>query len=142
MRDRTKAQRRVRLMSLSVLATLTALASVAVLILWIRSHVVEDELRWMRTGVHRHIESARGLITYRVTTGWQSEDYMVWASSPDLSHGRDPNWDAAPSRQPCRCYVEVPYLALLLMAVSVASWAWYVVWRGVVTPSDGGRSPT
>jgi hypothetical protein len=76
---------------------------------WVKSYSTQYELRSMRRGVHRHIEVARGRVTFVTTTGWSSADYWEWAISPDLAHHREAAWpDMTRPTGTATCVVTVP----------------------------------
>lgn len=94
------------------------------LTMWVRSYGTEDELRWMHGNVHRHVESAQGYVTVVVTTGGFPSDYWAWASSPNLSYGRDADWyvvgPPGESRWHIRVHYILPTFTLFLFVVAVS----------------------
>lgn len=91
--------------------------------LWVRSYGVQDELRWMLAGVHRHLEVARGTITFVSTGGQVSSDYFIWASSPDLSYDRASNWYAVRTVGEPRWHLRVHCVVPTLFAAAVSAGA-------------------
>ncbi len=100
---------RRRLLTISLLTLFCAFVA-----LWTRSHIVEDEVRWMHGGVHRHLESARGYLTFVSTSGHASADYFVWAASPNLSYGRATNWYDVGPQSLAQWHVRVHYPTVVL----------------------------
>ena len=75
-----------------LLTLISMIVAVGVLSLWLLSWHMQFEVRWMHAGTHRHLELARGAVTYVSTSDWESNNYFTWACSPNLSFGRDPCW--------------------------------------------------
>lgn len=108
-------------------------------IMWVSSWYIQHEFRWMRGGVHLHLEFARGTITYVTTSGWENGDYFVWAYSSDLSYRREADWLLGRHAPTQPWYVRVHWSvipALIVGAIAIA-----LKLRCREKSEQGGRTP-